>query len=44
MQNESLGICVLCGKRVFKTELYVEAREGYCHKTCLKETTALSKA
>ncbi len=33
---EKLGCCILCVKRVHKTENYVEAEEGIAHCDCLK--------
>jgi len=31
-----LGFCAMCGKRVFTDQEYLKAKEGYCHKDCIK--------
>lgn len=36
--SDKLGICLICGKRVFSNDRHVEASEGYCHNNCLAET------
>ncbi|MFO7793677.1 MAG: hypothetical protein R6V35_01755 [Candidatus Nanohaloarchaea archaeon] len=40
-QKNKLGICVICGSRVFTNDNYLEASEGYCHHNCISESKAL---
>jgi hypothetical protein len=40
--ESKLGLCVICGKRVFSDDSYLEASEGYCHRNCLTEASALA--
>jgi hypothetical protein len=40
-KQNKLGICVLCGSRVFTSDEYLEATEGYCHHNCLTEIKAV---
>ena len=37
MQTERLGLCVICGNRVFSNERYLKSSEGYCHNNCVNE-------
>ena len=36
--SDKLGICLICGQRVFSDDEHVEASEGYCHHNCLAGT------
>lgn len=40
--EKKLGLCVICGQRVFSDDSYLESSEGYCHRNCLSETSALA--
>jgi hypothetical protein len=40
--ESKLGLCVICGQRVFSKDSYLEASEGYCHRNCIAETSALA--
>jgi len=40
--ESKLGLCVICGQRVFSKDSYLESSEGYCHRNCLAETSALA--
>lgn len=35
--SEKLGICVLCGDRVFSDEQFLKSQEGYIHYECITQ-------
>lgn len=35
--TRKLGICVICGDRVFNGEHYLKSADGYCHRGCLTD-------
>lgn len=34
-----LGLCAVCGTRVFKNQRYIEAQEGHAHRECVLEVS-----
>jgi len=38
-----LGFCVICGKRVYDKQEYLEAVEGYCHRMCISEINTITR-
>ncbi len=37
--SNKLGLCVICGDRVFTDERYLKSSDGYCHKECLSDAS-----
>ncbi len=40
--SHKLGFCVICGDRVHSDDSYLKAREGYCHRKCITETSVMA--
>lgn len=36
-----LGMCVICGKRVFSDDRFLKSADGYCHQSCITEAEIL---
>ncbi|MFB6209038.1 MAG: hypothetical protein ABEJ56_02760 [Candidatus Nanohaloarchaea archaeon] len=39
--SDKLGVCLICGDRVFSDENHLKATEGYCHHSCLTDASVM---
>jgi hypothetical protein len=36
-----LGLCVLCGDRVHSDDQFIKTSDGYCHRDCISNKSAI---